>query len=107
MPLEFYNLLFINYAGRQDGLVLKKIEKQTQELKQEIKDSKENQTKGHQKLSDDIKNLTLKFETWACEGRVKVHFKEKLRVKIVTKRITSFWKHHIYVNFVIAIINKD
>jgi len=59
MPLEFYNLLFINYAGCQNGLVLK-IENQTLELKQEIKDSKENQTKGRKKLSDDIKNLTSK-----------------------------------------------
>ena len=136
MPLEFYNLLFINYAGRrQDGLVLdwmkrelsklitdmvskikdqvssdqtqqrrwleKKINDQTLELKEEIRPSKENQTTG-----DEIKQLALKFQTWAFEVRVKVNFKEK-RVKIVTKRITSFWKHHIYVNLIIAIINKD
>ena len=138
MPLEFYNLLFINYAGCQDGLVLdrmtqalnevekhltdmvskiigqvssnqtehrrwleKKINNQTRELKEEIRASKGNQTTG-----DEIKQLASKFETWAVEVRVKVHFKEK-RVTIVTKRITSFWKHHIYVNFIIAIINKD
>ena len=138
MPLQFYNLLFINYAGCQDGLVLdrmkqelseveknltdmvskiigqvssdqteqrrwleKKINVQTLELKEEIRASKENQTSG-----DEIKQLALKFQTWAVEVSVKVNFKEK-RVKIVTKRITSFWKHHIYVNLIIAIINKD
>ena len=112
MPLEFYNLLFINYAGRrQDGLVLDWMKRElskltgmvskTLELKEEIRPSKENQTTG-----DEIKQLALKFQTWAFEVRVKVNFKEK-RVKIVTKRITSFWKHHIYVNLIIAIINKD
>ena len=134
MPLEFYNLLFINYAGSQDGLVLDRMRKveenliymvskiigqvssdlteqgrwlekmmnnHTPELKEEIRASKENQTTG-----DEIKQLALKFQTWAFEVRVKVNFKEK-RVKIVTKRITSFWKHHIYLNLIIAIINKD
>ena len=125
MPLEFYNLLFINYAGCQDGLGLdrmkqelneveknvtevvskiivqvlsnqteprrwleEKINNQTLELKDEIWASKGNQTAG-----DEIKQLASKFETWTVEVRVKVHFKEK-RVKIVTKRITSFLKHH-------------
>jgi len=136
MPLEFYNLLFINYAGCQDGLdrtqqelngveknltemvskiivqvssnqteqrrwLENKINNQTLELKEEIRASKGTQTTG-----DEIKQLAFKFETWAVEVRVKVHFKEK-RVKIVTKRITPFCKHHIYVNLIIAIINKD
>ena len=66
-----------------------KINNQTVELKEEIRASEGSQTTG-----DEIKQLASKFETWAVEVRVKVHFKEK-RVKIVTKQISSFWKHHI------------
>ena len=68
------------------------IRNQTLQLKQEIKVSIENQTN----------NLTSEFEDLAVrvnqtdKGRLKLIFKEK-RVKIVTKLITPFQKHQIFI----------
>ena len=38
MPLEFYNLLFINYAGCQDGLVLDRMKQELSEVEKNLTD---------------------------------------------------------------------
>ena len=70
MPLEFYNLLFINYAGCQDGLGLDRMKQELNEVEKNVTEvvSKiivqvlSNQTEPRRWLEEKINNQTLELK---------------------------------------------
>ena len=70
MPLEFYNLLFINYAGCQDGLVLDRMKQELSEVEKNLIDMvskiigqvSSDQTKQRRWLEKKINDQTLELK---------------------------------------------
>ena len=70
MPLEFYNLLFINYAGCQDALVLNSMKQELNKVEKNLTEMvakiiyqvSSNQTKERRLLEKKIENQTRELE---------------------------------------------